>query len=242
MRPDRRYQAEHRQALQGLEGEHATAVLRELWEVVIGHQEDQAVRSELMCAWLYAFPQQGSPGPPSCLEAVAKECGESQALETMKSLQNISEERYNQKNPLEVYEKSLNRLYKIKDVDRPVPSASIGLPAPQMPSSALVMRKSAFGKDGSTSMMSVNVNNSAGGRRVTIASQPKPAAFAKPIDASVDPAPDTIATSSLNSSSSSNSTASGLGLRLSLGGPKGDGDKKKLGRKLSFTLKRSQVE
>ena len=77
----------------------------------------------------------------------------------MKCYRTSPTERYNQKNPLEVYEKSLNRLYKIKDVDRPVPSASIGLPTPQMPSRALVMRKSAFGKAGSASLTSMSVNN-----------------------------------------------------------------------------------
>ena len=57
-----------------LEGEHATATLKELWETMIGHQQDQT--GVVSSYKLYAFPQQGDPAP--LLEAVAKESGESE--------------------------------------------------------------------------------------------------------------------------------------------------------------------
>ena len=56
-----RYQAQHLQALQSMEGELARLALQQLWGCITDSAEDQCVRGELFQLWLYVFPLDTAP-------------------------------------------------------------------------------------------------------------------------------------------------------------------------------------
>ena len=99
--PVLRFQSQHRQALQNMNGDLAKHATQLLWTYIVEGNEDQCVRSELLQLWLYMFSQENS------LEMIprvlADECTVLPEEDPLEDAANLITQRLVSPNPLDTY-------------------------------------------------------------------------------------------------------------------------------------------